>query len=379
MAESDYESTFEARRQTAESGYESTFEAPAVTGRKRKVSADRVGWDAASDRSVLASYKALGPCWKGIASRLRQDTGEARTGDSVRNRVLRLKKLGENADKNGDCWTEQEVQCISQGVLDGLRWHSIALQLPGRTASSCRNRWVRQKQKDLARIGVEARSAAEVDQACRRHGLLPTRNTHGGRTEPVPFSTKRSAFQTGPQPPPQLIPPKPPQLPMAMQPQQPHYVVPAEYHAMAAPVVTMTWQPRYLPICEAQFVAGPYPSHFQGMLPQAWQQAPHAMPPPPGWHFASAPAAPPAPASLAPSMAAPRPAAAAYVAAGVGAAAAREAAAAAAAQEDSNAREHDAEQRYYARLRSLVAQGRLPKGVADRIVFGGKSESSIAE
>ncbi|EOD13575.1 hypothetical protein EMIHUDRAFT_357004 [Emiliania huxleyi CCMP1516] len=99
----------------------------------------------------------------------------------------------------------------------------------------------------------------------------------------------------------------------------------------------------------------------------------------PGWHFASAPAAPPAPASLAPSMAAPRPAAAAYVAAGVRAAAAREAAAAAAAQEDSNAREHDAEQRYYARLRSLVAQGRLPKGVADRIVLGGKSESSIAE
>mmetsp|Transcript_28271 Transcript_28271/g.83266 ORF Transcript_28271/g.83266 Transcript_28271/m.83266 type:complete len:81 (-) Transcript_28271:98-340(-) len=58
---------------------------------------------------------------------------------------------------------------------------------------------------------------------------------------------------------------------------------------------------------------------------------------------------------------------------------AAEAAAAAAAQEDSNAREHDAEQRYYARLRSLVAQGRLPKGVADRIVLGGKSESSIAE
>ena len=61
MAESGYEPAFEARRQTAESGYESTFEAPAVTGRKRKVSADRVGWDAASDRSVLASYKALGP------------------------------------------------------------------------------------------------------------------------------------------------------------------------------------------------------------------------------------------------------------------------------------------------------------------------------
>ena len=139
-------------------------------------------------------------------------------------------------------------------------------------------------------------------------------------------------------------------------------------------------------VTEAQFVAGPYPSHFQGMLPQAWQQAPNGMMPvgaampPPGWHFASAPAAPPAPASLAPSMAAPRPAAAAYVAAGIGAAAAREATeAAAAAQEDSNAREHDAEQRYYARLRSLVAQGRLPKGVADRIVRGGKSESSIAE
>ncbi|EOD21316.1 hypothetical protein EMIHUDRAFT_458400 [Emiliania huxleyi CCMP1516] len=138
-------------------------ERPPAKARKRPRPTERCGWTPEADKWVAHGYETLGPCWTAIAALLRRETGEDRSGDSVRNRVLRLQQQqGKADDRGGDCWTTQEVDLICQGVLRGLRWKDIADMLPGRTESSCRNRWVRHKQKELSGMGVEAKTA--VDQ-----------------------------------------------------------------------------------------------------------------------------------------------------------------------------------------------------------------------
>lgn len=162
---------------------------------------EKVGWTSEEDSVIERAYKAMGPHWTDIAEMLHDESGERRSGDSVRNRWLRLQKraklarsedsdsspvaasadlsAGGSGERGGDMWSWRETQTIEEGVRKGLKWKAIAALLPGRSDSSCRNRWLRKKQKELAMAGINVRNAAEVVAACRRVGLLGPYNPQG--------------------------------------------------------------------------------------------------------------------------------------------------------------------------------------------------------
>ena len=65
--------------------------------------------------------------------------------------------------KNGDMWTPEEDNIIDMAVrMQGLTWKAIAKLLPGRTESGCRNRWVRNQEREFAAAGLAVHGAAAV-------------------------------------------------------------------------------------------------------------------------------------------------------------------------------------------------------------------------
>ena len=90
--------------------------------------------------------------------------------------------------KHGDMWTTEEDLTIDHAVrpspnpnpdpdpgpspspnpepdqvrMRGLRWKAVAALLPGRTESGCRNRWVRNQEREFAAAGLHVHGAAAV-------------------------------------------------------------------------------------------------------------------------------------------------------------------------------------------------------------------------
>ena len=60
-------------------------------------------------------------------------------------------------------WTAEEDLTIDHAVrIRGLRWKAVAALLPGRTESGCRNRWVRNQEREFAAAGLAVHGAAAV-------------------------------------------------------------------------------------------------------------------------------------------------------------------------------------------------------------------------
>ncbi|EOD05629.1 hypothetical protein EMIHUDRAFT_220085 [Emiliania huxleyi CCMP1516] len=64
-------------------------------------------------------------------------------------------------------WSADEDRAIDED-RDGLRWKAIAAKLQGRSDSSCRNRWLRQRQRELAALGTECKTAGQIFAEWRR-------------------------------------------------------------------------------------------------------------------------------------------------------------------------------------------------------------------
>ena len=101
--------------------------------RKRKPPrmVEKVGWTSEEDSVIERAYKAMGPHWTDIAEMLHDESGERRSGDSVRNRWLRLQKraklarsedsdsspvaasadlsAGGSGERGGDMWSWRET------------------------------------------------------------------------------------------------------------------------------------------------------------------------------------------------------------------------------------------------------------------------------
>jgi len=169
--------TLAAPLQRTESNVSTISTASSVSGssgeHKRKRGKSKIAWSRDEDEIISESVERHGQKWSRIASLL----PSPRTDDSVRNRWHRLQRKvvaatgsgsGESTpdDKRGDMWTEEEDRYIDHAVrVEHLKWRAIAANLPGRTESGCRNRWVRNKRQQLANIGVQCASAQEVSEA----------------------------------------------------------------------------------------------------------------------------------------------------------------------------------------------------------------------
>ena len=75
------------------------------------------------------------------------------------------------------CGRPRRTRTIDEGVrLEGLRWREVAEKLPGRTASGCRNRWVRTQERNFAADGRAVRGAVAVFAALRAEGRISKRH-----------------------------------------------------------------------------------------------------------------------------------------------------------------------------------------------------------
>lgn len=156
-------------------------------------------WTAEEDRIIAEGVAMYGNKWSRIRKML-PATSSARTEDSVRNRWQRLQRKqsrraakgaragdaagckGGGASKYGDMWSAQEDAAIESGVIrHGLLFRDVAAQLPGRTESGVRNRWLRNVSKRLAARGVHAVGAPAVFAALRESGELG----EGGKYRPL--------------------------------------------------------------------------------------------------------------------------------------------------------------------------------------------------
>uniref|UniRef100_A0A7S3X1A8 Myb-like domain-containing protein n=1 Tax=Emiliania huxleyi TaxID=2903 RepID=A0A7S3X1A8_EMIHU len=367
-------------------------ERPPAKARKRPRPTERCGWAPEADKWVAHGYETLGPCWTAIAALLRRETGEDRSGDSVRNRVLRLQQQqGKADDRGGDCWTTQEVDLICQGVLRGLRWKDIADMLPGRTESSCRNRWVRHKQKELSGMGVEAKTAVDVDSACRRFGLLPAGAPSPAHVGLLPAGAPAPVFAPRPFPGSQQMAPhqlpQPSQLPPPCQLPQYNQLsaqrwVPGPLmglpmaQAMPMPpsqLIPMWGPPQYVQIPGGYWMGPAQATHSP---PQPLQRPPQPQQPlqpqqsPPQLQQPSPPLLPAAPPSPPREPEPPSPPIAAPPAAAALSPPSKRSLAASPAWDDraDDQAALSAEDRYRARLRLAEKEGRLPQGVVARIL-----------
>ena len=168
-------------------------------GKRRR----KIQWTQTEDVTILAAAQRLGSQWARISAHL-----PGRTADAVRNRYHRLQTshfvtseegrsvidgalaatgllpaellsadggstataaasaassaLDEPAAKRGadygrSHWTADEDRKIEEGVAThGCKWRKIAEQLPGRSDSSIRNRWVRLQQQAAAGLALLA-------------------------------------------------------------------------------------------------------------------------------------------------------------------------------------------------------------------------------
>lgn len=174
----------------------------------------KVGWTNTEDLTILAAVRRIGTQWQRIASQL-----PGRTADAVRNRWHRLQRthaLGDTeegrsaldglliasgvdphwcppelstqtesvatgtstsvseevcirgSDHGRQMWTPEEDQKIRDGVSrHGCKWRRIAADLPGRSDSSVRNRWMR-----LCRESQSAREESLREESVREEAAI---------------------------------------------------------------------------------------------------------------------------------------------------------------------------------------------------------------
>ena len=107
--------------------------------RARAEGPGKQGWTVEEDQTILRVVEETGQKWSSIAAVL-----PGRTDDAVRNRFLRLSRKEARGEKRGDMWTAEEDKQIREAVQQhGLKWHEIAVELPGRSANAVRNRYLR--------------------------------------------------------------------------------------------------------------------------------------------------------------------------------------------------------------------------------------------
>lgn len=180
----------------------------------------KIGWTNTEDLTILAAVRRIGTQWQRIASKL-----PGRTADAVRNRWHRLQRthaLGDTeegrsaldglliasgvdpnwcppelstptessvatgtsatgtsatstseevcirgSDHGRQMWTPEEDQKIRDGVSrHGCKWRRIAADLPGRSDSSVRNRWMR-----LCREDQSAREESLREESVREEAI----------------------------------------------------------------------------------------------------------------------------------------------------------------------------------------------------------------
>ena len=171
----------------------------AADGTALKKNQAKTPWTKQEDQAILEGVKVHGHKWSKIAETLPSTV--PRTDDATRNRWHRLMNKagrlandrpanGETDDvsppkrpraqptaaqeaaaeeaagkggKHGDMWTAEEDLTIDHAVrIRGLRWKAVAALLPGRTESGCRNRWVRNQEREFAAAGLAVHGAAAV-------------------------------------------------------------------------------------------------------------------------------------------------------------------------------------------------------------------------
>jgi len=144
----------------------------------------KTAWTPADDAAIIAGVQRHGLRWSRIAEQL----SGRRSDDAVRNRWHRLQRRQPDSSsgskvestsqasketmpaverqasqqnkqgKHGDMWTEAEDILIDRCVrFEGLKWLAVAEQLPGRTESGCRQRWIRMQEKLLCEVTCSSR------------------------------------------------------------------------------------------------------------------------------------------------------------------------------------------------------------------------------
>ncbi len=94
-------------------------------------------WTTDEDKILKSAYEELGPAWYKICLRI-----PGRTDDQCAKRYNEV--LDPSTQTRLRPWTEEEDQFLIESVrIHGTRWKNISLQMRGRTALTCRNRWRR--------------------------------------------------------------------------------------------------------------------------------------------------------------------------------------------------------------------------------------------
>lgn len=175
----------------------------------------KLAWTAEEDAIIAQGVGQVGTKWSHIRKML-PEASQGRTEDALRNRWQRLQRKqrqqrataargGEgdafapgcsgskggapkiSSSKYGDMWDRQEDERIESGVIRyGLLFRAIAAEMPGRTVSAVRNRWLRNQQKRLAARGIHVSGAPEVFAALRESGELSEDRVY--RPLPVPMA-----------------------------------------------------------------------------------------------------------------------------------------------------------------------------------------------
>lgn len=144
-------------------------------------------WRPQEDFVILSAVRHFGTQWSRIAAQL-----PGRTEDAVRNRWHRLQKVysgveeggvtdeakwmlaaaeatvksaaavPDNGDSGRHAWSAEEDRIILEGVeTHGQKWRMIVRNLPGRSDSSARNRWMRlKKEREAAAASTDTPSTS---------------------------------------------------------------------------------------------------------------------------------------------------------------------------------------------------------------------------
>jgi len=182
--------------------------------------AAKIVWRKSEDLFIAGAVRRFGTQWPQIAAHL-----PGRSDDAVRNRWHRLQKthqkplkhpeneiecealleashaavqaivIRESSDRSRAPWTADEDRIIEDGVAaHGLKWRLIVAQLPGRSDSSARNRWLRMQKERHEGSGTEPHAAGSPSPA---RSATPSPPSSPQPPEPLSTPKPRPALAPG--------------------------------------------------------------------------------------------------------------------------------------------------------------------------------------